>query len=78
MDKKSSDKNKKFQRLVEDDDVMKMLEIILNKKDEDSDLQKLDNDEIPPYIDKKLRLIQTYARNHGYNMKNIINRLQDE
>ena len=78
LDKKSSDTTKKFQRLVEDDDVMKMLEIILNKKDEDSDLQKLDNDEIPPYIDKKLRLIQTYARNHGYNMKNIINRLQDE
>ena len=78
LDKKSSDKTSKFQRLVEDDDVIKMLEILLSKKDENTDVQKLDSDEIPPYIDKKLRLIQKYARNHGYDMKNIINRLEDE
>ena len=34
LDKKSDKVQKKFQRLVEDDDVIKMLEIILNNKDE--------------------------------------------
>jgi len=78
LDKKGPTKSSNFQRLVEDEDVMKMLEIILNTKDEDSDIQKVDSGEIPPYIDKKLRLIQKYARNHGYDMKNIVNRLKDE
>ena len=77
LDKKS-DEGESFQRLVEDDDIIKMLEVILKKKDENTDIQDTEDLEIPKYIDKKLRLIQKYARNHGVNMKSIINRLKNE
>ena len=77
LDKKGeADEN--FQRLVEDDDIIKMLEVILNKKDENTDIQNTEDVEIPHYIDKKLRLIQKYARNNGINMNSIINRLKNE
>ena len=77
LDKKSN-KGESFQRLVEDDDIVKMLEVLLKNKDEDTGIQSTDDAEIPHYIDKKLRLIQKYARNHGVNMKSIINRLKNE
>ena len=77
LDKKSEG-SEKFQRLVEDDDIIKMLEVILKNKDEDTGIQNTEDMEIPHYIDKKLRLIQKYARNHGVNMKSIINRLKNE
>tara|TARA_R110000851_G_scaffold247203_2_gene399712 strand:- start:660 stop:1334 length:675 start_codon:yes stop_codon:yes gene_type:complete len=77
LDNKSDD-GESFQRLVEDDDIIKMLEVILKNKDEDSGVQNNEDREIPHYIDNKLRLIQKYARNHGVDMKSIINRLKDE
>ena len=77
LDKKGEG-SENFQRLVEDDDIIKMLEVILKKKDENTDIQNHDDLEIPHYIDKKLRLIQKYARNHSVNMKSIINRLKNE
>lgn len=77
LDKKGEGEHN-FQRLVEDDDVIKMLEIILSKRDGDSGVQDSSNTEIPQYIDKKLRLIQKYARNNGIDMGSIINKLKDE
>ena len=77
LDKKSDD-NESFQRLVEDDDIIKMLEVILKNKDENVGVQNNEDKEIPHYIDNKLRLIQKYARSHGINMKSIINRLKNE
>ena len=77
LDKKGEE-SENFQRLVEDDDVIKMLEIILQNKDDNTDIQSVEDSEIPHYIDNKLRLIQKYARTHGVNMKSIINRLKDE
>jgi|TARA_R110002020_G_scaffold411413_2_gene621061 hypothetical protein len=77
LDKKGEEAEN-FQRLVEDDDVMKMLEIILTNKDSDSGIQSVEDSEIPEYIDKKLRLIQKYARNNGVNINSVINRLKNE
>ena len=77
QDKKGEDAEN-FQRLVEDDDVIKMLEIILTNRDSDSGIQSVEDSEIPEYIDKKLRLIQKYARNNGINMNSVINRLKNE
>jgi hypothetical protein len=77
LDKKGEE-SENFQRLVEDDDVMKMLEIILTNKNSDAGIQSVEDSEIPEYIDKKLRLIQKYARNNGVNMKSVINRLKNE
>ena len=61
---------KVFKDLVEDDDIIKMLEVILSKiRMRILMVYKILMDlEIPKYIDKKLRLIQKYARNHGVNM----------
>ena len=77
LDKKSDD-GESFQRLVEDDDVLNMLEIILSKKDKDVGVQGNDGPELPHYIDKKLRLIQKYARNNNVNMNSIVNKLKNE
>jgi len=55
-----------------------MLEIILTNRDSDSGIQSVEDSEIPEYIDKKLRLIQKYARNNGINMNSVINRLKNE
>ena len=77
LDKKGED-TENFQRLVEDDDVIKMLEIILTNRDSDTGIRSVEDSEIPEYIDKKLRLIQKYARNNGINMNSVINRLKNE
>ena len=77
LDKKGEELEN-FQRLVEDDDVIKMLEIILTSRDDNADIQSVEDSEIPKYIDKKLRLIQKYARNNGINMNSVINRLKNE
>ena len=57
---------------------MMMLEIILSKKDKDVGVQGNDGPELPHYIDKKLRLIQKYARNNNVNMNSIVNKLKNE
>jgi len=66
-----------FQRLVEDDDVIKMLEIILNKNDEDLTVQSHDNVE-DSMLDRKIRHFVKYVKNKGYDMDNIVNRLKNE
>jgi hypothetical protein len=66
-----------FQRLVEDDDVIKMLEIILNKNDEDLTVQSHDNVE-DSMLDRKIRHFVKYVKNKGYDMDNVVNRLKNE
>ena len=77
LDKKSDD-GESFQRLVEDDDVLSMLEIILNKKDEDLQVQDNFSGIEDPMLDRKLRHLKKYARTNGYSMDKIVNLLKNE
>ena len=67
-----------FQRLVEDDEIVKMLEIILNKKDDDLAVQSHKGDVEDSMLDRKIRHFAKYVRNKGYDMDNITNRLKNE
>ena len=77
LDKKG-DEAENFQRLVEDDDVMKMLEIILSKKDDDLQVQNDLNYSEDSMLDRKIKHLKKYARNKGYSVKDIVNLLKDE
>jgi len=70
--------NSDVQRIVEDDDIVKMLEIILNKKDGDLTVQSPDGNIEDGMLDRKIRHFTKYIKNKGYSMDNIINRLKDE
>ena len=76
LDEKGEDSSN-FQRLVEDDDVLRMLEIILTKKDDSSGIQDLNNTE-DSMLDRKIRHLKKYARNKGYTMDELINFMKDE
>ena len=77
LDKKSDD-GESFQRLVEDDDVLNMLEIILNKKDEDLEVQDNLSDNGDSMLGRKVRHLKKYARNRGYSLDKIVNMLKNE
>jgi hypothetical protein len=76
LDKKGEDSSN-YQRLVEDDDIIKMLEIILNKKDEDLQVQ-VDLTGEDSMLDRKINHLKKYARNKGYTVDDIIKLLKDE
>jgi hypothetical protein len=76
LDKKT-DGEENFQRLVEDDDVLNMLEIILNKKDDSSGIHSDMNLE-DSMLDRKIKHLKKYARNKGYSMDELINWIKDE
>ena len=76
LDKKT-DGEENFQRLVEDDDVLSMLEIILNKKDDSSGIHSDMNLE-DSMLDRKIKHLKKYARNKGYSMDELINFIKDE
>jgi hypothetical protein len=75
LDKKS-DSGESFQRLVEDDDVLNMLEIILSKKDENSGVQDVSGED--SMLDRKIRHLKKYARNSGYSMDELIKLMSHE
>tara|TARA_R100001377_G_scaffold73856_1_gene50010 strand:+ start:588 stop:1304 length:717 start_codon:yes stop_codon:yes gene_type:complete len=75
LDKKSDD-GESFQRLVEDGDVLNMLEIILNKKDDESGVQDFNTED--SMLDRKVRHLKKYARNKGYSMGELINLMDNE
>jgi hypothetical protein len=75
LDEKGEDTSN-YQRLVEDDDVVKMLEIILNKKDDESGIHSdMPEDSM---LDRKVRHLKKYIRNKGYNVNDVIKLLNNE
>ena len=77
LDDKGDDDSSNYQRLVEDDDVIKMLEIILKNRDEDLQVQ-IDTTGEDSMLDRKINHLKKYARNKGYTIDNIIKLLKDE
>ncbi len=63
-------------RLFEDDEVMKMMEIILKSKDSDKEISEKNevSDEI---FEKKLKSLKKYADRQGIPLKSIIEKLKD-
>ena len=77
LDKKSNG-GTNFQRIVEDDeDVIKMLEIILTGKDEDLGVQSYDEYSEDTMLDRKIRHLKKYMRTKNIPPKSIINRLMN-
>ena len=66
------------QRIVEDDEIIKMLEIILNKQDGDLGVQSPDDSIEDSMLDRKIRHIAKYAKSRGYNMGSVINKFKNE
>ena len=77
LDEKGEDSSN-YQRLVEDDDVIKMLEIILKKRDEDLQVQDDLNHSEDSMLDRKINHLKKYARNKGYSINDIVKLLKDE
>lgn len=65
----------KKKRLFEDDEIIKMMEIILNKKDNDKEINEKNdiNDEL---LDKKIKLLKKYAERQGIPVKSVIEKLK--
>ena len=77
LDEKGEDSSN-YQRLVEDDDVIKMLEIILKSKDTEMGVHNISNTPEDSMLDRKVRHLKKYIRNKGYSLNDVIKVLKDE
>jgi len=59
-------------RIFEDEDIMKMMEVILQSKDEPKDITTTSDD----LLNKKVNQLKKYMDKHGYSMDDILGKLK--
>ena len=63
-------------RIFEDEDIMKMMEVILQSKDDPQDIK--DNDDVSDdLLNKKVSQLKSYMDKHHYSLEDIIEKLKD-
>jgi|10_taG_2_1085330.scaffolds.fasta_scaffold00284_27 hypothetical protein len=62
-------------RIFEDEEIMNMLEVILNSKDEPNDFKKKD-EETDSMLNRKIDQLKKYITSKGYSLKDVLKKIQ--
>jgi hypothetical protein len=65
-------------RIFEDEDIMKMMEVILQSKDDPQEIKDKDADVSDDLLGRKIKQLKKYMDKHDYSLNDIIEKLKED